>query len=87
MGRVTRTERNQQTARILARVADGEHVTITDRGRPVAELTPPAATAWDELIASGAVTPAREHGPLPFEPVPSETSVAATLADLRSERL
>lgn len=86
MARVTRTELNQQTARVLARVADGERVTITDRGRPVAELAPPAASVWDELIASRAVTPARTRGALPFEPVSSEASVAETLAELRSER-
>ncbi len=87
MARVTRTELNQQTARVLARVADGERITVTDRGRPVAELSPPAVDTWDELVASGAITPARTRGALPFEAVASEASVAESLEDVRADRL
>lgn len=38
MATVTRTELNQQTARVLARVHAGEDVTVTDRGRPIARV-------------------------------------------------
>lgn len=87
MARVTRTELNQQTAGVLARVADGERITVTDRGRPVAEMSPPATSTWDALIAAGTVTPARTRGALPFKPAASEHSVADTLDELRSERV
>lgn len=40
MADVTRTELNQQTARVLARVQAGEEVTVTDRGRPIARIAP-----------------------------------------------
>ena len=33
---------------LLRRVADGEHITVTDRGRPVAMISPPTAKALDE---------------------------------------
>lgn len=86
MSRVTRTELNQQTARVLARVAAGERIVITDRGRPVAELAPPAASQWDELVANGTVTLPTAHGPLPFDPVEADVSTAEILADLRRDR-
>jgi prevent-host-death family protein len=37
-------ELRNHTAEVLRRVAAGEQVTITSRGRPVAELTPVRAT-------------------------------------------
>jgi antitoxin (DNA-binding transcriptional repressor) of toxin-antitoxin stability system len=50
-------------SRYLRRVARGEIVLITDRGRAVAELRMPGSTATadlrlQELLASGAVRPA-----------------------------
>jgi antitoxin (DNA-binding transcriptional repressor) of toxin-antitoxin stability system len=50
-------------SRYLRRVARGEIVLVTDRGRPVAELRLPGSTVtadlqWRELLASGAVRPA-----------------------------
>lgn len=86
MASVTRTELNQQTARVLARVAVGDRVTITDRGRPIAELASPAVSRWDELVANGTITPPRAHGTLPFEPVDSDQSAADTLDALRADR-
>lgn len=86
MARVTRTDLNQQTARVLARVAEGERLTITDRGRPVAEIVPPAKTARESLVAAGRLSLPSAHGALPFEPVPSEVSSRETLAELRADR-
>lgn len=86
MTRATRTELNQQTARVLARVAAGERVTITDRGRPVAEIAPPAASRWDELVANGTITPPAARGVLPFDPVESDQSSADIIDDIRADR-
>lgn len=83
---VTRTELNQQTARVLARVAAGERLVITDRGRPVAQLTPTAASSTDELVDSGLLTPALTRGALPFAPVKIDATSAAILDDVRAER-
>jgi prevent-host-death family protein len=40
MGEVAARELRNHTAEVLGRVAAGEQVTITSRGRPVAELIP-----------------------------------------------
>ena len=34
----------------LRRVADGEHITVTDRGRPVAFMSPPEPPAEHEIV-------------------------------------
>ena len=47
---------------VLRRVAAGEHVRVTVRGRVVAELVPVAekgTSALDRAVAAGRVTPAR----------------------------
>lgn len=64
MSTITRTELNQQTARALERVATGERLTITDRGRPIALLIPAPADRWDALVTAGRITPARRHSGL-----------------------
>ncbi len=51
MADVTRTELNQQTARVLARVQAGEEVTVTDRGRPIARIAPVDAGVIDHALS------------------------------------
>lgn len=87
MATVTKTELNQQTARVLARVAAGEHLTVTDRGRPIAELTPPEPSPWRRLIESGRVTLPAKSGPLPGRPVHSERPFSEILEQLRADRV
>lgn len=87
MARVTKTELNQQTAKVLARVAAGERLIITDRGRPIAELTPPAQTAWERLVSSGRVTMPSKSGALPTPAATNERSTRDILDDLRADRL
>lgn len=84
--RITRTQLNQQTARVLARVAAGERLTITDRGRPIAEIVPTKPSRWDELVGSGRVSPPREAGPLPFRAVEHEASTKSMIDDVRTDR-
>jgi prevent-host-death family protein len=49
-------ELRQRASELLRRVAKGETIEITDRGRPVALLGPlPEGNALDRLRASGAV--------------------------------
>ena len=55
-------------SRWLKRVEAGEEITVTDRGRPVAKITPAnGRSKLDELIAAGIVEPAPKpwRGPLP----------------------
>ncbi|HWD60986.1 MAG TPA: type II toxin-antitoxin system prevent-host-death family antitoxin [Humibacter sp.] len=87
MGRVTKTELNQQTARVLARVARGERLIVTDRDRPVAEIVPPAISHWDELVATGRVTPPNRSGRLSAPPVKAARSSREILDEVRADRL
>jgi prevent-host-death family protein len=48
-------ELRQNASRYLARVAKGETIQVTDRGRAVALLIPNPTDRWDELIANGQV--------------------------------
>jgi prevent-host-death family protein len=56
----------------LRRVADGEHVRVTLRGKPVADLVPTGRSAAADhrrrLVAEGTLTPAR--APEPDQPPP-----------------
>jgi prevent-host-death family protein len=49
-------ELRQNASKFLRRVAAGESFTVTDRGRPVAQLVPPAGrNVLDAMIARGEV--------------------------------
>ena len=59
----------------MRKVMAGHRVTVTDRGKPVAEIIPPRsphaqASRYDELVARGLIRPAIEDGdPLEGFPV------------------
>lgn len=61
-------ELRQYASRYLARVAAGESLQITDRGRPVARLIPPAEDSWEQMIERGEVLPPELPGGLLAEP-------------------
>jgi prevent-host-death family protein len=93
MERIGVRELRQHASRYLARVRAGETIEVTDRGRPVARLVPVGEPTWDDLIASGVVTPPEEsmadlfaevrpHPLRPGEPLPSES-----VSEGREERL
>lgn len=48
----------QNASAVVAEAAAGEMVTITDRGRPVAQMVPVAASRVDALIAAERARPA-----------------------------
>jgi prevent-host-death family protein len=49
-----------QLSKWVARVRNGEEVTITDRGKPVARLVPvDGESKFDRLVHEGVITPAR----------------------------
>lgn len=62
-------------------------MTITDRGRPVAQLTPLPTSRLDELLAAGLVIPAtRDPQDLPDPVVVPGLDPDAVLNDLLAER-
>lgn len=76
----------QNASAVVAAAASGEEVTITDRGRPVAQLVPLRATRLDELLVSGrARAPRRSLAdlPAPCRRRPGTQPLSSTLADQR----
>lgn len=59
----------QNASKVVAQVVAGELVTITDRGRPVAQMVPPAASRLEALVSAGRARPARHS--LTALPAPS----------------
>lgn len=51
-------ELRQHASRVLELVKNGEVITVTDRGVPIAEITPIKKTKYQVLLESGAITPA-----------------------------
>ena len=76
----------QNASAVVRRVAAGESVTVTDRGRPVARMVPLETRRIDALIASGlARPPLRPPGDLPraVRVQPDRPGASEVLADMR----
>jgi prevent-host-death family protein len=78
-------ELRQRASDLLRLVAAGETVEITDRGRPVALLTPVSGgDVLADLIRRGDLTPATDLSDFTPPPVYSGEAPSATLAKLRA---
>jgi prevent-host-death family protein len=87
MERIGVRELRQHASRWLARVAAGETIEITDRGRLVAILSPPReVSAYDRLLAAGRLVPAR-RSLSSVAPIPpgGDRSLSEELDKLRDE--
>ncbi|MEZ5144583.1 MAG: type II toxin-antitoxin system prevent-host-death family antitoxin [Acidimicrobiales bacterium] len=70
----------------VQRAAAGEHITVTDRGRPVAVLGPPIGRVdLDAAAAAGWLVPATARGLQPVRRRPPRRSVAEVLDEDRGE--
>lgn len=79
-------ELRQHASRYLARVARGETLEVTDRGRPVARLVPVPQVPWEALLASGRIRPPSDHAEALDEPsLDFGIDASAELAKLRDE--
>ena len=78
---------HDRRAELLRRVEAGETIEITDRGRPVALLSPmPEGGPYEQMLASGEVEPATldlDELPEPLELEPGVELPSVTLARLR----
>lgn len=87
MERIGVRELRQNASRYLKRVAAGESIAVTDRGRTVAVINPPTReqALYDELVAAGELVPG-DGGDLP-EPLPAAPaeSVSARLLRRREQ--
>ncbi len=68
--RIGLREANQHFSRIVRAVRKGEEVLLTDRGRPIARVTPVPRLSEQEasiqrMIAEGLLRPAEKRGPMP----------------------
>ncbi|MGH2556838.1 MAG: type II toxin-antitoxin system Phd/YefM family antitoxin [Actinomycetota bacterium] len=88
--RVGVRELRQNLSRYLRRVARGERLEVTERGRPVAVLgpIPEASTTLGRLVANGrARPPAGDVLELPPPRAAVSTKGTDALDELRAERL
>lgn len=71
-------------SRHLAEVRAGRTVTVTDHGHPIARIVPIGAPSrFDQLVAEGRITPAKDpKGPLPT-PIKANGSVSDFIAEQR----
>ncbi|WP_460665920.1 type II toxin-antitoxin system Phd/YefM family antitoxin [Kribbella swartbergensis] len=78
---------NQETARVLARVKQGEEIEITERGVVVARLVPAQPSPNARLLATGSFRPARLTRPFsrPKGEVRTEHEAGAVLEQMRDE--
>lgn len=86
MERIGVRELRQHASRYLARVASGETLEVTDRGRPVAMLVPVRSDEWQQLLSSGRVVPPTEAGDV-LDDAPNDYGIDATgtLAAMRED--
>lgn len=76
----------QNASAVVADAAAGATITITDRGRPVAQLSPLPATRLQSLLDSGRARPARcriDQLPTPKKGPALSAELAAMRADER----
>jgi prevent-host-death family protein len=79
-------ELRQNASRYLARVAAGESLQVTDRGRPIALLVPVTPDPWQHLLATGRVRPPESPGDLLDEaPTDYGFDASAELVALREQ--
>ena len=76
----------QNASAVEAEAAAGATVTITDRGRPVAQLTPLPTTRLQQLLDSGRARPARRRIDTVASPTPGPNLSAELVAMRRDER-
>ncbi len=82
-------ELRQNLSRYLRRIERGEHLVITDRNRPVAELRPlpRAGSPLDRLVGERVVSPPRRRDlPGGLELDGDVRALSRALEDVRDER-
>lgn len=86
MERIGVRELRQNASRYLARVAGGESIEVTDRGRAVALLVPPATDRWQVMIEGGRViVPVDEADVLTEDPSDYGIEASSELSAMRED--
>ncbi len=74
----------QNASGVVAEAAAGETITITDRGRPVAQLSPLPSSALSSMLLAGHGRPARRNINQLDSPTPGP-KISDELAAMRDE--
>lgn len=74
----------QHASAVIARVAGGETIEVTDRGRRVARLVPVTDAPLDDLVRAGLARPARRRVAELGDPQPAPEG-RPTLGDLLAD--
>lgn len=86
MSEVGIRELKQNASAVVARATGGDTVTITDRGRRVAQLTALSGSRLSQLLASGDARPAERAIADLSDPLPGPDLTAELLSMRESER-
>jgi prevent-host-death family protein len=78
---------NQETAKVLARVKQGEEIDITERGAVIARLVPAKPSPVARLLETGKLRLPRSTGPMPHPrgEIRTDRQAGELLEDLRDE--
>jgi len=82
-------EANQDFARLVRTLRNGEEVLLLDRGKPLAVVKPVVSSskALERLTARGLLLPATKPGPLPpFRPIRIRGGLSRAVIADRNER-
>lgn len=86
MAAIGRRELRQHASRYLERVARGESIDVTDRGRLVARIVPVTGDPWADLLAAGRVRRPEGEGDVLSKLVRPEDESATLRRFLRRHR-
>jgi prevent-host-death family protein len=88
MERIGLRELRQNASQYIARVARGESIEVTQRGRLVARIVPARPDTWAGMIERGDIIPAEFPGGLhDIVPIRTDYDISADLQRQREERL
>jgi prevent-host-death family protein len=78
---------NQETAKVLSRVKQGEEIDITERGSVIARLVPAKPSPITRLLETGKLRMPRMTGPMPHPRGPVRTGRRSdeVLAEMRAD--
>ncbi len=86
MERIGLRELRQHASRYITRVAQGETVEVTQRGRLVARIVPAVEDPWEDLILRGEIIPATSSEQLlDMTPLDCGLDLSAALQELRAD--
>jgi prevent-host-death family protein len=88
MERIGLRELRQNASQYIARVARGETVEVTQRGRLVARIVPARPDTWEDMILRGDIIPSESPAALEdIVPISVDFDASAEVQRQREERL